>query len=56
MTTECLSTFDVAAPEKARAPARKPALALDELIAVVLTGAGFILLLPAATVLMAVLK
>ena len=56
MTTECLSTFDVAAQPKVRAPALRPILALDELIAVILTGAGFILLLPAATLLMAVLR
>jgi hypothetical protein len=56
MTTECLSNFDIAAQPKVRVPARRTVLARDELIAIVLTGAGFILLLPAATVLMAVLK
>ena len=56
MTTQCLSTFDVTTSPKVRSPSRLPAFSWADIAAIVITGAGFILLLPVATVIMALVR
>ena len=56
MTTDCINDFDMTTPARSSRQASQPALSWEEIGAIIVTGLGFVLLLPAATIVVALLR